>query len=358
MNINDSLIEFWDECVNKKTPLVIWGKDSQADSYITILHLAGIIPACVCNQDMRQQGAYFKDVPVKSLYDTFCESGDFNILVAVNKDSEQEELQCISKLLADLIPTFSNEVRIFCLSNKGTLSAELLTYYRKSKLLRQDFSIISNTCWAYDVYGYLDIEPQTPTSRMIIWPLHYIKLLDRLDSYLSLPLTFKRKCITPRYDYSNIHIVCQLGDIEIHFVHDTEFEIAGTRWKSGVEKLNRENLFIVMDDAHFPLTIDIAAAFDRLKYENKVLLTPYDFGDLRSVCRYSKDKVWLRAALNINHYIRYERFDFVKWFNNGGVGKDYEVRNLCDDIPDDYVKWLYSGGMPIHSEVYPLTLYE
>ena len=359
MQINESLCELWDECNNKQTPLVLWGIGEQCDAYYTILRLAGIKPVCIGDKDQSKSGIYFKGTPIKSLSEILLSYQDVNILLAADGLEEKNETNFLIKALSNSsVLKKRNKVNLFCIRNKGTLSAELLTYYRKSKLQRQDFSIISNSCWAFDIYGYLDVQPRTPTIRMIIWPLHYLKFLEKLDYYLTAPLKFKGNYITPRQKYENIHVVAALDDIDIHFVHDTDFESVYEIWTEGVRKLNRENLFVIMEDAHFPLTRAIAERFDKLPYKNKILLTPYDYGEIKSVCRYSNDKIWLRAVLNINHVIRYERFDFVKWLNNGGVGRDFEVKDLCDDLPANYVEWLYSGGMPIYNRIYELFLYE
>ncbi|MCL2283814.1 MAG: DUF1919 domain-containing protein [Fibromonadales bacterium] len=358
MQINESLFEFWDQCHNKQVPLVLWGIGEKCDAYYSILYLAGIIPACIGVREQYKSDTFFKETPVKSLFEILMLYRDINILLTVDDCEEKAEANfLINYLTTSLTSKNQNKINIFCLKNKGTLSAELLTYYRKSLLKRQDFSIISNSCWAFDIYGYLDIEPQTPTTRIIIWPLHYIKFLENFEYYLSTPLTFKGNYITPRQNYDKVHIVAALDDIDIHFVHDTDFDKVYERWTVGIKKLNRENLFIIMEDAHFPLPYMVAERFDKLPFGNRILLTPYDYGNLKSVCRYSHNKIWLRAVLNINHYIRYERFNFVKWFNCGGLGQDFEIKNLCDELPKDYVEWLYSGGMPIHSNIYKLMLY-
>jgi uncharacterized protein (DUF1919 family) len=280
---------------------------------------------------------------------------EINIILTGSKEIVDESIKYLNSFCGK---QGNGKVNIFRIEDKGTLSAELLTYHRKANLVSERFSIISNSCWAYDIYGYLDILPQTPTSQIIIWPNHYLQFLENLDYYLSKPLLYKNKCVTPRQDYKNVHVVASLGDIDVHFVHDNDFETAKTRWNTGKELLCREKMFFMMEDAHFPLTRAIAERFDNLPFENKILLTRYDYEDIPSVCRYDINTNWLRSVLNINHYIRYERFDFVKWFNNGGLGSEYEIKNLGDNLPEEYLNWLYSGGMPIYNRINKLMLYD
>jgi uncharacterized protein (DUF1919 family) len=350
MKFNSSLACFWDECHNKKTPLVIFGTGEQADAYSTILRFAGIVPVYFVDVTCEKLGAFFKNVEIKGFDSILSEIKVFDVLVAVAKDTESTVLQLLDNRFKDL--SIEYDITVFCLPNKGSLSAELLTYYRKSQLVNKDFSIISNSCFAFDIYGYLDMEPKTPTSQMIIYPLHFIKFLKNLDYYLSLQLEYKHRFVVPRQEYKVIGVEASLGDIDVYFVHDDKFESALERWNAGVASLNRDNLFVVMEDAHFPLTRKIAEEFDALPYKNKILLTTYDYGDLKSVCRYSNDTNWLRLVLNINHYIRYERFDFVKWFNNGGQGKDYEIRELGDNLPQDFIDYVYSGVGNLQPHIY------
>ena len=89
---------------------------------------------------------------------------------------------------------------------------------------------------------------------------------------------------------------------------------------------------------------------EALPFVNKIFLTRYAYPGLRCVCRYNPRMLW-PVVLNHNVYLRYERFDLVRWLNEGGQGSDFELGSVMDDLPPEYVDWLYDGGISINYDL-------
>lgn len=199
------------------------------------------------------------------------------------------------------------------------------------------------------------MESNTPTTKCLIYPGHYLKLLNHLEEYLGRQLEFAYWGIVPQDTYSNVYPVGRLGDVEIHFVHDKDFDSSASRWAAGLKRINLKNLFILFDDVHFPLSRALAEEFEMFPYKNKIFLTRHDYPDLRSVCKYDPSILW-PVALQHNSYVRYDRFDLVRWLNEGGQGRDFEITSVMDDLAEEYVDWLYSGGISINYDRNDLRL--
>lgn len=185
---------------------------------------------------------------------------------------------------------------------------------------------------------------------MIIYPNHYLRLLSDPRGYFSKSLEHACDAIVPREPFGQIYPVGRLGDVELHFIHDHDFDTARARWEVDAARVNWDNLFVLFDDAHFPLSLSLARAFEALPFVNKIFLTRYAYPGLRCVCRYNPRMLW-PVVLNHNVYLRYERFDLVRWLNEGGQGSDFELGSVMDDLPPEYVDWLYDGGISINYDL-------
>lgn len=120
---------------------------------------------------------------------------------------------------------------------------------RKKRLSKTEFTIISNNCWAGDVYRYFDLPYQTPTVGLYFWSEDYIKFLSNLKYYLNCPLSFislgesKYKDILLERNQSE-KILARLDDVELVFLHYSSKEEAQEKWMRRAQRVNFDNLIV------------------------------------------------------------------------------------------------------------------
>ena len=71
------------------------------------------------------------------------------------------------------------------------------------------------------------------------------------------------------------------GGIKINFVHYESFDEGVSKWKQRKERINWDNLFIVGSEKD-GCTYETIQRFERLPYENKVILTHVDYPEFKS----------------------------------------------------------------------------
>lgn len=343
--LSTSVERLWKATVEEKTPLVLWGAGERGEYYLSLLKLAGIEPVCFgdVNPQKTRGDVFFKKLPIYNATEIIKKFGCVNIMLTVKRLSCADALNTVCNQFG------SGAIEVFLLDTpqEAAPHEKFAMLRNRARLRQKDFTIISNSCTAGDYYRYFGMAPNTPMTRGLIYPRHYLKLLGHLEEYLAHKLEFDYWSVGPYTTYSNVYPVGKLNDIEIHFVHDRDFDSAASCWEAGLERMNWKKLFILFDDVHFPLSREMAEGFDALPYENKIFLTRNDYPGLRSVCRYNPNTLW-PVTLNHNSYVRYDRFDLVRWLNEGGQGRDFEITSVMDGLPGEYVDWLYSGGISIN----------
>lgn len=144
-----------------------------------------------------------------------------------------------------------------------------------------NLTIFSCNCWGGSCYHYLGLEFLSPTINMFFDPSEYNKFLAGIDYYLSQPVEF----VEMRYE-TNLkrdYPIGRLGDIRLYFNHYVDFECAKACWERRKKKINMNNLLCVSHTE----SKEVALAFDKLPYKNKVIFIPQDLdmADTDSSCR-------------------------------------------------------------------------
>lgn len=186
------------------------------------------------------------------------------------------------------------------------------------KLQNTDFSIICNNCLGGFIYQHYNLEYRTPTLGLFIVAKDYIKFLSNIKFYLSNKLEF----ITPE---ESIHYeefkeyakfikfpIAKLYDINVFFMHYKDEEEAEEKWYRRINKINWNNLFIIMAENE-TFDYDVLKQFDNLCFENKVCFTREDYPEIKSSCcieeMRKKGAKW-GAEIITNH------FDLTSFINN------------------------------------------
>lgn len=190
-----------------------------------------------------------------------------------------------------------------------------------ANLLNSKVSIIANNCWGGAAYHTLGMRFLSPFINMFLHDVDYLRLLGNLRYYLKQKLQFVRMDYTPilARDYP----VCRLDDVELHFNHYISMKEAERKWEERIERLNWNNLFIMM------FTEDCCSAeiFDHLSYDKKVCFVPFasSFQSafyLQVASHKETQKVPFWEIVNKTASGCFHDYDLIELLNNGNVNHD------------------------------------
>lgn len=190
------------------------------------------------------------------------------------------------------------------------------------ELLRSHVSIIANNCWGGIVYNKLGLQFRSPFINMFENEKDYIELLSNLKQNLVCKLELKN------YQYNSIlqreYPVCLLGEeIELHFNHYISMKEVESKWYKRVERINYDNLFIMM----YTENEATAQIFDTLDYTNKICFVPFECG-LKSSCTIhlanngSLKKLDFWQVINKTADGSLKEYDMIKLLRTGQVNRD------------------------------------
>lgn len=111
----------------------------------------------------------------------------------------------------------------------------------RKKLTNKDFSIIAPNCIGGVLYHRLGLEFKSPTVNLFFGSnKDYMRFISNLKHYLSLDLKF----IERERNYPT----GMLDDVKIVFNHYKTEEQAEEKWNQRKQRVNYDNLFIIMDE--------------------------------------------------------------------------------------------------------------
>ena len=200
----------------------------------------------------------------------------------------------------------------------------------RGRLLNKDFTLLAPNCMAGILLHDLGLRFLTPTVNLMMTQPDFLNFVLNLDQYLAAEFHF--------YKHAEYPFPCAdlspsgLPPITIHFTHYTSREEAERKWRERAERINRENLFIFIEekDGIGPEDLkklkDVHArgvvAFTCNEYPNlpfSVFLPKYQgAGEVGNIL----EKKMLDDSREYEHC-----FDFVKWFNEAD-GKEFDVRSF------------------------------
>lgn len=189
--------------------------------------------------------------------------------------------------------------------------------YQRLKLRRRSVSLITNNCIGGFILHDLGLRFDSPFVNLWIRSGDYLKLLGNLERYLQKEPVFVRK---EGIGYP----VGMLGDVKLYFQHYATEEEARRKWNQRLARIDFENLYVLFVEIG-GTTYEDLAAFDRLPFQNKVMLTHRRYPEFRSavvIPGYETSD----AVGPCYHYTgrlsgrrEYDAFDYVRWLNGEGV---------------------------------------
>ena len=196
---------------------------------------------------------------------------------------------------------------------------KIINRANRRRLKNDDFSLLCNNCNGGVICHDLGLQFRSPTVNLFFYKDHFFRFCENFDYYIAQPLTL---CENPAHKPEIDYPVCNLGDLELHFLHYTSFEQAKQKWDSRTARLNRDNMFVMW--TFFGGTDEeLLARFDRLPFANKVAFTEREFPQYKSAfyIRGFEEKGLgvLTQFDNVLGRRVIDQFDYVDWFNSGVI---------------------------------------
>lgn len=184
--------------------------------------------------------------------------------------------------------------------------------FLKKRLKNDNFSIICSNCIGGIIYNRLGKKFLSPTINLWMKQKDFIKFALDLKYYISLDLFF----IETEYDYP----VAKLDDITIYFNHATSKEEAEFDWYKRRERINYDNLYLIMYERE-NLSKEEISLIEKVKCKNKIVITDNENNNLEyalyvkpNLTRNDGFQCLDRDIFGIRTFEK--KFDFVKWLNS------------------------------------------
>ncbi len=144
-------------------------------------------------------------------------------------------------------------------------------HHQLQKKLRARFAsppptILSCNCLGGVLYHDLGLQFTSPTINLYMNNPDFIRFLENLEHYLTLPIIPYNGQIERNYP------IGQLGDLTLFLVHYPTVEEANDKWQQRKARMDRENIFILATDRD-GFTPELLQRFNNLPYPHKKLFT-------------------------------------------------------------------------------------
>lgn len=155
---------------------------------------------------------------------------------------------------------------------------------RRRRLIRKDFTIVANDCWAGHVYRYFGLPYDSPTIGTGFFADDYIKFVFNLKKYLECDLVMMKAEESVHYREILKHGTkfhnCpygRIGDVELRFSHYSSPTEAYDKWCRRRDRVHFDNLIFKFSE-HNSCTLEHLRKFDTLPYLRKFVFTTKNYG--------------------------------------------------------------------------------
>ena len=203
---------------------------------------------------------------------------------------------------------------------------EVIAGINRAKLRNHEFTLITNTCIGGIIFHDLHLRFCSPTINCGIRDHdEFLLFCNHLQHYLSLPIEF----VESQWKYPVGVLHGTPGDVRIYFTHYHSVDEALNKWKERTGRVKYDNLLVLMDGDN--CTDSQVKAFDQLPHPKKVIITMKEYPQYSSVFAinrkdYPQGKL-LEFGLLHGGARWYELFDYVNFFNTGGIRNNAFFRN-------------------------------
>ena len=195
------------------------------------------------------------------------------------------------------------------------------------RLKNKNFTIISNNCYAGEIYEYYGLKKQSPTVGCFFMAKDYIEFISNLREYIACELIFINPKESRWYDYwknekkFGTYPIGKLvrnnkNEIEIFFLHYPSKKVAYEKWQRRCKRINWDNLIVKFNDQNC-CTKKQVDDFLKLPFKNKLFFSVKDWGIT------NKDIIVIRQFINKKHILasyepfgKNKRIDITEYINN------------------------------------------
>lgn len=198
------------------------------------------------------------------------------------------------------------------------LAQYITSSFESVRLKKQNFILISNNCWGFELYHSVARPYNTPFIGLFLYPDCYIQLLENFDKCINDPLTFKAFS-----KYTNATAKYPIGslanDVEIHFLHYDSEADALDKWNRRVSRLKEDisrevPIFVKFCDRD-GCTSDHLSRFHKTPFKHKLSISTHAVDHLFHFYQPElKDTEYESVVDGLNLFRkRYKHFDITHW---------------------------------------------
>ena len=204
------------------------------------------------------------------------------------------------------------------------LARRCVRYFNRIRLKNRSFSLVTNNCVGGIISHDMHLQFRSPTINLFFENNDFIIFLEHLKYYLSLELM----PVETDRPYPVAVLKGMYGDVRVFFMHYHSFEEAKDKWNARKERMDYDNLFVIMESQKCDKSI--VEKFDRLPYNHKAIITDRKYSDIKcSIAMkegfyekgYHNGKLLEYPKYGLRRYL--DRFDYVSFFNRGMVKRRF-----------------------------------
>lgn len=192
--------------------------------------------------------------------------------------------------------------------------------WRKYSIDNNNFTIISNNCWAGFIYQSYKMKYNTPTIGLFFMADDYINFLKNIRELVKRDIIFINELESKYYNHFkewDVFGTYPIGkfkgsDIEIHFLHYLSEDEAKSKWNERVERINWNKTLFKFNDQNLCEYKHIKD-FSELPYKNKICFTAQKYS-LKNVIYIKSRESYVKTS--------YEPFGKSKYINLNKVIND------------------------------------
>lgn len=271
--------------------VIIWGTGSDYDKYIPLIELEAMkgnleIVGVTSKEEHLRCVSRYRFIPVQRM-----EEENFDNIIITSAKFFQEicgEAACHGIMRERII-------------HPEVFAIPYFDFGRYIKVAEKSPSIVSSHCWGGLVYHLLKIPFNSPFINTLFDDEDYLRLLERLPYYISLPLK------EGEIDRTRA-VTGYLGDVKIQFIHHSSFIQAKADWEKRIGRLDLDNLFVEMTIGSGKE--EIARKFATMNYDRKIAFcaTPYEHKDIMYMKEWEVNQLAVKFSYMFGIYV----LDMVK----------------------------------------------
>ena len=180
-------------------------------------------------------------------------------------------------------------------------------------------TIISNNCIGGIICHDMGLQFRSPFVNIGIRAPEYLEILQNLPKYMETPFEERKE----RYDgWPTV----KWGDVWMLFAHEESLEVSLKKWEQRKNRIDYDNLFVTMTDRQ-GCTYEHLLMFDRLPYQNKVVITHKEYSEIKSAFYLKgfedKQEVPVMSDWKPGYWKRrwIDDFDYIRFLNGKGINK-------------------------------------